>query len=133
MAASKTQKPNKDQRYSKRMYDRLFRTRRYTRETVQKDREYGLFWYDWLWQILRKLLIFLCALLVIVGIAAGIWQRLYNGLISPPDKNDARTYSFTVSSGESVTTIGRHLTEQGFIRSASMFKSRRMRSPAATA
>ncbi|MBR4234512.1 MAG: endolytic transglycosylase MltG [Clostridia bacterium] len=122
MAASKTQKPNKDQRYSKRMYDRLFRTRRYTRETVQKDREYGLFWYDWLWQILRKLLIFLCALLVIVGIAAGIWQRLYNGLISPPDKNDARTYSFTVSSGESVTTIGRHLTEQGFIRSASMFK-----------
>ena len=109
-------------KYSRQSYDRLFKTHRYTRETVRKDREYGLFWYDWLWKILRPVLSVLCAFLVIIGLVSAGWNKLYENLISPVYPDDDMAYTFTVASGESATTIARHLEEQEFIRSARVFK-----------
>lgn len=106
----------------KKKYKRLFKTKRYTRESVKKDREYGLFWYDWLWHILRPVLSILCALLVVIGIAATAWNKVYGSFLAPVDSKDASTYAFKISSGESVTTIGKNLEAQGFIRNDALFK-----------
>lgn len=105
-----------------RKIEKLFKPQRYTRKTVYQDREYGLFWYAWLWQILRPALIFACSLLIVVGIAATGWERVYNGFIAAPDAEDATSVKFTISSGESISRIGSHLEEQGMIRSSSLFK-----------
>ena len=105
-----------------RKIEKLFRTQRYTRKTVYQDREYGIFWYAWLWQLLRPVLIFACSLLIVVGIAATGWDRFYNGFIAAPDAEDATSVKFTISSGESISKIGSHLEEQEIIRSSSLFK-----------
>ena len=110
-------------RKKKRIEDRNpFKPRRYTRETVMRDREYGMFWYAWLWQALRPVVIFLCALLIVVGLISTVWDTIYFGYISAPDETDYLTPGFTISSGESITTIGNHLKEQGYIKSPSVFK-----------
>ena len=54
--------------YSRQQYKRLFKPQRYTKRTVIKDREYGLFWYDWLWQVLRPVLMVFIALLLVAGV-----------------------------------------------------------------
>ena len=100
----------------------LFELRRYSRKSVRRDREYGFFWYDWLWQILRPVLVLLCAFLVVVGIVAMGWEKLYIGLIAPTDEYDTSSYAFTISSGESVSTIAQHLEEQEFVASGAVFK-----------
>lgn len=102
--------------------EKMFRPQRYTRKTVYQDREYGIFWYAWLWQILRPVLIFLCSLLIVIGIVATGWDRVYNGFIAAPDETDATSVKFTISSGESISKIGSHLEEQEIIRSSSLFK-----------
>lgn len=106
----------------KKKYNRLFKTRRYTRESVMKDREYGLYWYDWLWHILRPTLSVICALLVVVGLVSTAWNKVYDSFLAPVDGADASTYAFTISSGESVTKIGQNLESQGFIRNDALFK-----------
>jgi len=100
----------------------LFKPRRYTRETVYRDREYGVFWYQWLWDALRPVIIFVCALLIVVGLVSTAWDKVYSGYIAAPSPGDDSTPGFTISSGESITTIGRHLKEQGYIKSPSLFK-----------
>ena len=109
-------------KYTAARYNKLFKTERYTRKSVQRDREYGMFWYDWLWHILRPVLCFACALLVVLGMVSIVWDRLYNGYIAPRDKSDETPKAFTIASGESVTKIGAHLVEEGYISSASLFK-----------
>lgn len=110
-------------RKKKRLNDRNpFKPRRYTRETVMRDREYGMFWYAWLWHVLRPVIIFACALLIVVGLISTVWNKIYTGYISAPDENDYMTPGFTISSGESITAIGNHLKEQGYIKSPSVFK-----------
>jgi len=110
-------------RKKKRIQDRNpFKPRRYTRETVMRDREYGMFWYAWLWQILRPVVIFMCALLIVVGLISTAWDKIYNGYISAPDENDYLTPGFTISSGESISAIGKNLEAQGYIKSPSVFK-----------
>ena len=105
-----------------RKIEKLFKPERYTRKTVYQDREYGLFWYAWLWQILRPALIFVCSLLIVVGIAATGWDRVYNGFIAAPDAGDSTFVTFTISPGEPISKIGSHLEEQEIIRSATLFK-----------
>lgn len=100
----------------------FFKPRRYTRETVYRDREYGMFWYAWLWEALRPLVIFLCAVLIVIGLVSTVWNKLYTGYIAAPLPDDATTHGFTISSGESITTIGNNLEKEGYIRSPSLFK-----------
>ena len=99
-----------------------FKPRRYTRETVMRDREYGMFWYAWLWQILRPVVIFMCAMLIVIGLISTAWEKVYDGYLAAPDANDYSTPGFTISSGESITTIGKNLEKQGYIKSPSVFK-----------
>ena len=100
----------------------LFKPKRYSRESVHKDREYGLFWYDWIWQVVRRVLIILCAFVVIIGVFATGWDKLQEHFFAPMDPDDKTSYAFTISSGSSVTAVARELEKQGFISSATIFK-----------
>lgn len=116
------QKRQDKPKYSRERYKKLFKTERYTRKSVMKDREYGFFWYDWLWQVLKRVLSVVCALLIVIGLVTTGWNKVYGALIAPADETNREKTTFIISSGESVTTIGRHLSEQGYIKSPSVFK-----------
>lgn len=34
-----------------------YQPERYNKHTLHDDREYGFFWYEWLWRILRPVLV----------------------------------------------------------------------------
>ena len=95
---------------------------RYTEKTLHEDREYGFFWYEWLWRILRPVMIFLCALVLIAGIVTSLWNRVYANLLMPMDPDNHEPVTFTIASGESISTISDHLYEQGLLRNKGLFK-----------
>lgn len=97
-------------------------TERYSIKTLHEDREYGLFWYAWLWKILRPVLIFLCSALIVIGIVDFGYDMLYNNFIGPADPKNASIVEFKIESGQSVSTIGANLEKQQLIHNDSIFK-----------
>ena len=95
---------------------------RYTEKTLREDREYGFFWYDWLWRFLRPVMIFLCAFVLVAGIVATLWNQVYENFLMPMEPDNEETVTFTIASGESISTISEHLYEQGLLRNKGLFK-----------
>lgn len=94
----------------------------YTHDTLVQEREYGLYWYSWLWTLLRPVLIFICSVLLLIGLVSFGWGKLSAVLIDPVDKNDATPITFTVASGDSLTRVSNNLQNQNLIRNRSVFK-----------
>lgn len=116
---ARKRRPNrKDQQKPRKSYS----AKRYTEKTLREDREYGFYWYAWLWHILRPVLIFLCALTIVVGIVSTAWVKLYEEFLMPPEPDNPNTYAFVIESGESLSTISRHLEEANLVRSSAIFK-----------
>lgn len=107
---------------AKRPADRRLQERRYTEKTLHEDREYGLFWYAWLWKALRPVLVLLCSLVVVGGLVSTGWNKVYGEFLSPADETATETREFVIESGSSVSTIGADLLEQGFLRNKGVFK-----------
>ena len=95
---------------------------RYTEKTLREDREYGFFWYDWLWRFLRPVMIFLCAFVLVAGILVTLWNQVYANFLMPMDPDNDEPVTFTIASGESISTIPEHLYEQGLLRNKGLFK-----------
>lgn len=96
--------------------------RRYDHQSLYEEREYGLYWYDWLWHIARPVLIFLGALILIAGIGLTGWNALGEQFFWPVDETDETPVTFTVESGSSLTTVTNQLEEQGLIRNRTVLK-----------
>lgn len=96
--------------------------KRYDHQTLYKEREYGLYWYDWLWKIARPVLITLGAVILIAGIALTGWNALGEKLFWPVDEADETPVTFIVESGNSLTTVANRLQEQGLIRNRTVMK-----------
>lgn len=94
----------------------------YDYDALVKEREYGLYWYSWLWSLIRPLLIFACALLLLVGIVSFGWGKISAVYIDPVDRSDAKPVTFTVASGDSLTRVANNLQNQNLIRNRSVFK-----------
>ena len=94
----------------------------YTREELHREREYGLFWYSWLWSILRPLLIALCVAVAVGGIAMAAWNWVDRNFFSPVNAQDPSPVTFVVSSGSSLTRVANNLENEGLIRSRTVFK-----------
>ena len=101
----------------------------YTPEEVHEEREYGLFWYSWLWTVLRPVLMALCIFLVVAGVLMGGWNWVSRHYLAPmndqyraeADKDHA-AYSFTVASGSSLTRVANNLEAAGLIHNRTVFK-----------
>lgn len=87
-----------------------------------QDREYGVYWYSWLWTILRPIFIFACALLLLIGLVSSAWGQLSRGYIDPVDSKDSTPITFQVKSGDSLTRVSNNLKNQNLIRNRSVFK-----------
>ena len=96
--------------------------RNYTYRSLRDEREYGGYWYAGLWNILRPILIGACALMVVVGLLAAGWNRVYADYLAPSDASDTSAVPFAVESGQSLTRVATNLEKAGLIRSKTIFK-----------
>jgi len=94
----------------------------YTHESLHKEREYGLFWYSWLWHLLRPVMMGLCVLVVVAGVVMAVFNWVDRNFFAPVDENDPQTVTFVVSSGNSLTRVANNLESQGLIRNRTVFK-----------
>ena len=94
----------------------------YTYRSMRDERQYGLYWYSGLWQILRPILIALTVMVLIVGIGTTVWNKLYGTFAAPVDVNDTAEYPFEITSGQSLNRVSANLEAAGLIRSKTVFK-----------
>ena len=94
----------------------------YTYRRMREEREYGFYWYSTLWKILRPILIGLTVFVLVAGILYSIWTRVYDGWLSPMDRNDGQDVIFEITSGQSLTRVANNLEEAGLIHSHTIFK-----------
>ncbi len=100
----------------------LFQSEKYSIQALHEDREYGMYWYAWLWKIVRPLLIFLCAMLMVTGIVKVGYDRVYNAFFAPVQGDNAEMVTFQIDSGETVTQIGERLQAANLLRDSRVFK-----------
>ena len=98
------------------------RPMRYDQRTLREEREYGLYWYAWLWHILRPVTVFLCAVLIVVGLVTMGWNRVYETFLMPVDPNNTQTVRFTIESGDSISEIGEKLENAQLLRNRTVFR-----------
>lgn len=96
--------------------------RYYTYRSLHREREYGAFWYSWLWRALRPILIGLCVAAVVAGLVSLAWKTVYDRYAAPVDSANDAIIAFEVPSGASLTRVSKNLEEAGLIRSATVFK-----------
>ena len=94
----------------------------YTQEQLHKEREYGLFWYSWLWNLLRPVMLALCVMVVVAGVAMAAWNWVDRRFFSPVDAADDSAVTFVVPSGSSLTRVANSLESEGLIRNRTIFK-----------
>ncbi len=100
----------------------MFQSEKYSIRSLHEDREYGVYWYAWLWKLVRPLLIFLCSVLMVVGIVSVGYDRVYGAFFAPVDAGNANVVNFQIDKGESVTQIGARLQEAKLLRDKRVFK-----------
>lgn len=94
----------------------------YTAEELHQERKYGLFWYSWLWHILRPVALFVCVVVVVGGIVMAGWNWINRSFFAPVDANDHNLVEFTIASGSSLTRVANNLEEKGLIHNRTVFK-----------
>lgn len=117
MAQNKRRRPARSARKKP-----VFQSERYNVRMLHEDREYGLYWYAWLWKILRPVLIFMCSVLIVIGMVSTGYNIVYDKLLAPVDDGDASMVEFTIQSGESVSQIGSNLVQAKLLKNATVFK-----------
>lgn len=94
----------------------------YSYERLRREREYGLYWYSWLWQIARPVLVFLCVCVLVVGALNLGWQYIDKNYVAPMDPGNTAPVTFEVKSGSSLTRVANNLETAGLVRNRSVFK-----------
>lgn len=97
-------------------------TEQYNIKTLHEDREYGLYWYAGLWKIVRPVLIFVCSVLIVIGIVNFGYNAIYDNFLGPADSKNVGLVDFEIESGQSVTSIGSSLEKANLVRNGSVFK-----------
>ena len=96
--------------------------RDYDYQDLKEEREYGLFWYSGLWNLLRPVFIVLVSLLILFGLFSHLWNRFSAEYIDPVDETSTEEFVFVIDSGSSLTRVANNLQSAGLIRSSSVFK-----------
>ena len=94
----------------------------YTRKSWYAEREYGFYWYSWLWSMLRPVLILVCALILLMGFVTTVNGRIQKKWVAPVAPTDKSPVVFTVNNGDSLTRVAKNLEKQRLVRSSSFFK-----------
>lgn len=93
-----------------------------TYQSVRDERQYGPYWYNVLWRIIRPVLVFAASLLVVIGVVSTAWNAVYDTYLAPPDGENQQEVAFNVESGQSLTRVANNLEAAGLIRNRTVFK-----------
>ena len=93
-----------------------------TWQSLEEERTYGIYWYSAVWRVLRPILIGLTVAVIIAGLGMSIWNKVYDSVAAPVDREDESEVLFEITSGQSLTRVSRNLEEAGLIRSKTVFK-----------
>lgn len=91
------------------------------RELIE-SRRYGFFWYDWIWRVLRPILVFVCSFVIICGLVYTGWQKVDEMFFAPTDSQNQEVVSFSVKSGSSLSAVSKNLEVAGLIHNHTVFK-----------
>ena len=85
------------------------RNKLYTPESLHAEREYGFYWYAWLWSMLRPVLVFACALILLMGVVSMATGYVKKKWVAPVDPKDSAPVAFVVNNGDSLTRVSKNL------------------------
>ena len=71
---------------------------------------------------MRPILIFLCSVLIVIGMVTIGYNKIYDNYLGPVNSQDASIVTFEIESGQSVTSIGNSLKAANLIHNGSIFK-----------
>ena len=74
----------------------IFQSEKYSIRALHEDREYGLYWYAWLWKLVRPLLIFLCSALMVIGMVSVGYDRIYGAFFAPVAADNAEVVTWPI-------------------------------------
>ena len=95
---------------------------RYNQKTLRRDREYGFYWYSWLWKIFRPAMVLLCSVVIVLGIVATGWKAVNDNFFLATAPGDQTSVDFVVNRGDSVSTIGKNLEQENLLRNPGIFR-----------
>ena len=113
---------NKRKKRGSRQRKPLFQSEKYSIRALHEDREYGMYWYAWLWKAIRPVLIFICSALMVIGMVSVGYDRVYNAFFAPVERGNSEVITFQITSGETVTQIGERLQAANLLRDSRVFK-----------
>ena len=96
--------------------------RRITEHELHERRRYGFFWYDWIWKLLRPVMVFLASFVIVCGLVYSGWQKIDSMFFAPVDAKDTQKMAFEVSAGSSLSSVSRKLEEAGLVHNHTVFK-----------
>jgi len=89
---------------------------------LHEERSYGFFWYDWIWRVLRPVLILTCSVLLVGGLVGAAWGWAQDNFVAPIDANDTTPQLFEISRGSSLTRVANELEAANLVRNGTVFK-----------
>ena len=96
--------------------------RDYDHHTLHEERSYGIFWYDWIWRLLRPVLVLTCSVLVVGGMLGAAWGWVQDSFVAPIDANDTTPRVFVINSGSSLTRVANDLQQADLVRNGTVFR-----------
>ena len=94
----------------------------YTYRSIRDEREYGLYWYSALWNVLRPVLVALTVLIIVGGLLYTAWTKIYDSYLGPVEPGNQEEIVFEITSGQSLTRVANNLEQAGLINSRTVFK-----------
>ena len=93
-----------------------------TEQEWHEERRYGFYWYDWIWRVLRPLLVFAASFVIVCGLIYTGYRKVDELFFAPVDAQDTATVAFEVTSGSSLSTVSVNLENAGLIHNHTVFK-----------
>jgi UPF0755 protein len=78
--------------------------------------------YTGIWNILRPILMILCALILLYGIVSSVVSVARQKWVDPANPDDTSDITFIVKSGDSLNRVSNNLEKQNLVRSGTFFK-----------
>ena len=98
------------------------KARELTERELHERRRYGFFWYDWIWRLLRPVLVLVTSFVIVCGLVYTGYLTLDHMFLAPMDETDTEVQVFPVASGASLSTVARDLEAAGLIHNHTVFK-----------
>ena len=89
---------------------------------LHEQRRYGFFWYDWIWRLVRPVMVFLASFVIVCGLIYTGLGKLNDMFFAARDGSDTQVVEFEVPAGSSLSTVSRRLEEAGLISNRTVFK-----------